>query len=168
MHFALRDTGIGIPPERLARLFQPFSQAEVSTARRYGGTGLGLAISKKLVELMGGKMWAESVPGKGSTFHFTLNVAANRTPRRRRSTPRQPQLADLRLLIVDDNDTSRRTLAEQATKWGMIPHSAGSRQQALDWLRNGEQFDLAIIDLQMPDATAPHWPRKFTNCPPPQ
>ena len=76
LHFSVRDTGIGIQPDRLARLFKPFMQADASTAHRYGGTGLGLAISKQLVELMGGKMWAESVPGEGSTFHFTINVLA--------------------------------------------------------------------------------------------
>ncbi len=76
LHFSVRDTGIGIPPDRLARLFKPFMQADASTAHRYGGTGLGLAISKQLVELMGGKMWAESVAGEGSTFHFTINVLA--------------------------------------------------------------------------------------------
>ena len=76
LHFSVRDTGIGIPPDRLARLFKPFTQADASTAHRYGGTGLGLAISKQLVELMGGKMWAESVAGEGSTFHFTINVLA--------------------------------------------------------------------------------------------
>ena len=81
LHFSVRDTGIGIPPDRLARLFKPFTQADASTARHYGGTGLGLAISKRLVELMGGKMWAESVPGEGSTFHFTVNVQAETASR---------------------------------------------------------------------------------------
>ena len=82
LHFSVRDTGIGITPDKLTRLFKPFMQADISTAKQYGGTGLGLAISKKLVELMGGKMWAESVPGKGSTFHFTREFpgrAAGRT-----------------------------------------------------------------------------------------
>ena len=150
LHFSVRDTGVGIQPEWLARLFKPFAQAEVSTARRYGGTGLGLAISKRLVELMGGKMWAESVPGEGSTFHFTINVHAEPQPEPFALAKPQPRLADLRLLIVDDNATVRRVLAEQVTKWGMIPCSAESSQQALDWLRKGEQYDLAVLDFQMP------------------
>ncbi len=150
MHFSLRDTGIGIPPDRLTRLFKPFMQADVSMARRYGGTGLGLAISKRLVELMGGKMWAESVPGRGSTFHFTINVRAepNRTPGT--LNHRQPRLADLRLLVVDDNATSRGSLVEQTAKWGMIVREAENPHQALDWLRQGEPFDAAVIDLKMP------------------
>ena len=150
LHFSVRDTGVGIQPEWLARLFKPFAQAEVSTARRYGGTGLGLAISKRLVELMGGKMWAESVPGEGSTFHFTINVHADPESEPFALAKPQPRLADLRLLIVDDNATVRRVLAEQVTKWGMIPCSAESSQQALDWLRKGEQYDLAVLDFQMP------------------
>jgi signal transduction histidine kinase/HPt (histidine-containing phosphotransfer) domain-containing protein len=150
LHFSVRDTGIGIQPDWLARLFKPFAQAEVSTARRYGGTGLGLAISKRLVELMGGKMWAESVPGEGSTFHFTINVQAEPQPEPFALSKPQPRLADLRLLIVDDNATVRRVLAEQVTKWGMVPCSAESPQQALDWLRKGEQYDLAVLDLHMP------------------
>ncbi len=153
LHFSVRDTGIGIKPEKLARLFKPFMQAEKSTARHYGGTGLGLAISKRLVELMGGKMWAESAAGEGSTFHFTANFQAE-TRHKGAGAPvlagRQPKLADLRILIVDDNATIRRVLAEQATQWGMNPRAAENAPQALDWLRAGEQFDLAAVDSQMP------------------
>jgi signal transduction histidine kinase/HPt (histidine-containing phosphotransfer) domain-containing protein len=152
LHFSVRDTGIGIKPEILAHLFEPFMQAEKSTARQYGGTGLGLAISKKIVELMGGKMWAESVPGEGSTFHFTVIFQAE-TLEAAGSRPlagRQPRLADLRILIVDDNATVRRVLAEQVTLWGMNPSVAENATQAFDWLRAGEQFDLAVVDSQMP------------------
>jgi signal transduction histidine kinase/HPt (histidine-containing phosphotransfer) domain-containing protein len=147
LHFSIHDTGIGITPDKLSRLFKPFVQADVSTARHYGGTGLGLAISKKLVELMGGKMWAESVPGQGSTFHFTANFKAE--PQAAREI-RQPKLADLRVLIVDDNTASRRTLAEQVAKWGMIPETAETSHQALELVRSGENFDLAVLDLQLP------------------
>ncbi len=150
LHFSVRDTGVGIQPERLARLFKPFSQGDASTARHYGGTGLGLAISKQLVELMGGKMWAESSPGSGSTFHFTINVQAEPQPAPFALGGRQPKLGDLRLLIVDDNPTVRRVLTEQVTTWGMSPHGAESPQQALEWLKKGDTFDLGVLDLQMP------------------
>jgi CheY-like chemotaxis protein/HPt (histidine-containing phosphotransfer) domain-containing protein len=152
LHFSVRDTGIGIPVDRLARLFKSFSQADASTARHYGGTGLGLAISKRLVELMDGKMWVESVPQKGSTFHFTLPMQAAPAPEARQTAPegRQPQLADLRLLVVDDNPTNCRILTVQAGKWGMIPRAAQSASQALELLKAGENFDLAILDMQMP------------------
>src|SRR5213595_1150747 len=113
-------TGNGIPVDQLARLFQSFSQADASTARRYGGTGLGLAISKRLVELMGGKMWVESVPQKGSTFHFTLAIQGALASERAVLDGHQPQLANLRILIVDDNLTNNRILSVQAGKWGMI------------------------------------------------
>jgi signal transduction histidine kinase/HPt (histidine-containing phosphotransfer) domain-containing protein len=150
LHFSVRDTGIGIQPDHLARLFKPFVQADVSTAQRYGGTGLGLAISKRLVELMGGKMWAESTQSEGSTFHFTINVRAE--PKAAPSTlnTRQPRLADLRVLIVDDNVTSCQALTEQTAKWGMISRSAQNPHEALDLLRNGETFDFALLDLKMP------------------
>jgi signal transduction histidine kinase/HPt (histidine-containing phosphotransfer) domain-containing protein len=150
LHFSVRDTGIGIQPERLARLFKPFSQGDASTARHYGGTGLGLAISKQLVELMGGKMWAESSHGMGSTFHFTINFQAEKQPAPFALAGPQSKLADLRLLIVDDNATVRRVVAEQVAKWGMVPYSAESPQQALEWLKKGEQYDLGVLDLQMP------------------
>jgi CheY-like chemotaxis protein len=150
LHFAVRDTGIGIPVDRLARLFKSFSQADASTTRNYGGTGLGLAISKRLVELMGGKMWVESVPEKGSTFHFTLPLPAVPEASRAALGSPQPQLTGLRLLVVDDNPTNCRILTVQAGKWGMVARDAQSGAQALEWLRGGESFDLAILDMQMP------------------
>ena len=151
LQFSIRDTGIGIPVDRLARLFKSFSQADVSTTRHYGGTGLGLAISKRLVELMGGKMWAESVSEKGSTFHFTLPTYAPAEITTFALDKPQPQLAGLRLLIVEDNPTNRRILTSHTTRWGMNPRSAQSAAQALEYLRAGESFDLAILDMQMPD-----------------
>src|ERR1019366_4348656 len=113
LHFLVRDTGIGIPVDQLARLFKSFSQADASTTRQYGGTGLGLAISKRLVELMGGRMWVESVPQKGSTFQFTLplQAAAESSPLGFQGP--EPRLAGLRLLIVDDNPTNCRILTLQ-------------------------------------------------------
>jgi len=151
LQFSVRDTGIGIPVDRLARLFKSFSQADASTARSYGGTGLGLAISKRLVEVMGGKMWVESIAQKGSTFHFTLPMQS--APQGLRTSNEKPpsNLTDLRLLIVDDNPTNCRILTLQASKWGMIPRGTQRSSQALEWLRAGESFDLAILDMQMPD-----------------
>jgi CheY-like chemotaxis protein len=131
-------------------LFRPFEQADVSTARRFGGTGLGLSISYRLVELMGGRMWAESTVGNGSTFSFSLGLRPAPAAAPCAWNDKQPQLADLRLLIVDDNPTNCRILALQATKWGMTPRTASNGLQALDWLRRGEAFDLAILDMQMP------------------
>jgi len=150
LHFSVRDTGIGIPPDRLARLFKPFTQADPSTAHRYGGTGLGLAISKQLVELMGGKMWAESVPGEGSTFHFTTNVMIQPQTAPFPLAGRQDKLADRRVLIVDDNATSRSVLTELLTRWGMVPRGAGDGQEAMSLLRDGNQFDLVILNAQLP------------------
>src|SRR5947208_8904261 len=150
LQFSVRDTGIGIPVDRLARLFKSFSQADASTTRQFGGTGLGLAISKRLVELMGGKMWVESVPQKGSTFHFTLPLRPAPAPSSLPLQGRQPQLADLRLLIVDDNATNCRILTLQTSKWGMVSRATQDAAQALEWLRAGEHFDLVILDMQMP------------------
>ncbi len=148
--FSVRDTGIGIAADRLERLFLPFEQADASTARRFGGTGLGLSISRRLVELMGGRIWAESTPGNGTTFNFTLPLPAAGSAAASTLDERQPQLADLRLLIVDDNPTNCRILARQVGKWGVNARPAPSGAQALEFLRAGEAFDLAILDMQMP------------------
>ena len=152
--FAVRDTGIGLSQEAMSRLFQSFSQADSSTTRKYGGTGLGLAISRRLSELMGGRMWAESEgPGKGSTFLFTIQTPlAELAPARQRDfVGVQPQLAGKRLLIVDDNATNRRVLTLQAGKWGMESRASDSPKEALRWIDAGEPFDLAILDMHMPE-----------------
>ncbi len=153
LHFAVRDTGLGIPPDRINRLFRSFSQVDASTTRRYGGTGLGLAISKRLSEIMGGMMWAESdgVPGQGSTFHFTIVAESASTPTPVYLSPTQPQLSGRRLLIVDDNATNRKILTLQAQSWGMVSLEAASGPEALDLIRRGDSFDAAILDHQMPD-----------------
>ncbi len=152
--FTVRDTGIGLTEEGMSRLFQSFSQADSSTTRKYGGTGLGLAISKRLAELMGGTMWVESAgPGKGSAFHFTIRapLAESPQPKRRDFIGRQPALAGKRVLAVDDNATNRKVLALQAAKWGMVPRDTSSPAEALRWLDAGEEFDLAIVDMHMPE-----------------
>ena len=153
--FSVRDTGIGLSEEGMSRLFQSFSQADSSTTRRYGGTGLGLAISRRLAELMGGRMWAESAgPGKGSTFAFTVDAAVAEEAsgtRRREFVGEQPELRDRRVLVVDDNATNRRILALQSGKWGMRARDTGSPAEALRWLADGERFDLAILDMHMPE-----------------
>ena len=166
IHFAVRDTGIGIPADRIDRLFQAFSQVDASTTRKYGGTGLGLAVSRRLAEMMGGTMWVESpaVPGPligeeakggpGSVFHFTiLAQAAPELKVRPHLADEQSELRGRRVLIVDDNATNRRILTLQTQGWGMLPRATASPKEALDWLRHGDPFDLAIVDLRMPEMT---------------
>ncbi len=150
LQFSVRDTGIGIPVERLERLFKAFSQGEASTSREYGGTGLGLAISRKLVEAMGGKMWVESKVHWGSTFHFTLPLRAD-VPAMQPHVSAVPPLAERRLLVVDDNATIGRILATQARRWGMVSRHIRRAKEALELLQSGEKFDLALLDLQMPE-----------------
>jgi GAF domain-containing protein/CheY-like chemotaxis protein len=152
IHFSVRDTGIGIPAGRIGSLFEAFTQADSSTARKYGGTGLGLAISRRLARLMGGDMWVESVEGAGSTFHFTIAAApaADYQPKTR-IISQHPALAGRRLLVVDDNATNRRILTIQAGNWGMHASSAASPAEALNWLERGDRFDLIILDLNMPE-----------------
>ena len=149
--FTVHDTGIGIPAEAMGRLFQSFSQVDASTTRRFGGTGLGLVISKRLAELMGGRMWLESEEGKGSTFCFTLVVEALPSKPRPYLTAGKGQLVGKRLLVVDDNATSRRILTTVAAGWGVSARAAASAAEALGWLKSGEPFDVAVLDMQMPD-----------------
>jgi len=152
LHFAVRDTGIGLTPEGKARLFQKFSQADSSTTRKYGGTGLGLAISKLLTELMGGTMGADSDgPGQGSTFHFWIRAIPGELPTgaRRDFIGEQPALKGKRILVVDDNATNRRILALQAAKWGLVAQGSESPEEALRLLQSNP-YDLAIVDMHMP------------------
>ena len=152
LHLAVRDTGIGIPADRMDRLFRSFSQVDASTTRQYGGTGLGLAISKRLAELMGGTMWVESEVGEGSTFHVTLVAeAAADQPRahlvRRARAARGQARADRRR----QRDEPAHPRAAGATAWEMDAEAVGSGAEALERLGRGETFDLAILDLQMPE-----------------
>ncbi|MEB3830690.1 PAS domain S-box protein [Phormidium sp. CCY1219] len=152
IRFAIADTGIGIPPERLDRLFKPFSQVDASTTRQYGGTGLGLAICKRLSELMGGQMWVESEVDKGSTFSFT--AIARPVAGEEQDLPLhlrdRSALLHKRLLIVDDNRTNRQILIKQTQLWGMQAQAVSSGAEALELLQSGQRFDLAILDMQMP------------------
>ncbi len=148
----VRDTGIGIAPDRIGRLFQSFSQADASISRRYGGTGLGLAISRRLAELMHGSLVAESdgVAGHGSTFRLTIaaDVATASLP----ATPLVGvDLAGRQVLVVDDNATNRRILEKLLERWGMVAAVSGSPREALGWVAAGRRFDLAILDMHMPE-----------------
>ncbi|MEW5989109.1 MAG: response regulator [Chloroflexota bacterium] len=149
LHFLVCDTGIGIPAGRLDRLFRSFTQVDASTTRKYGGTGLGLTISKRLVELMGGRMWVESQEGAGSTFHFVLDVRPAQNFLDYRQLDAQPYLVGKRLLVVDDNETNRRILTRQTLSWGMTADALASGREALDALQAGQRYDLAILDMQM-------------------
>ncbi len=153
IHFAISDTGIGIPVEKQTQLFQAFSQADSSTTRKYGGTGLGLAISRQLAEMMGGRIWVESVPGQGSTFHFTAQFGIQ-TDTRSKPPIDWIDIKDQPVLIVDDNATNRRILFELLHQWGMKPTTVDSADAALDEMRQaveaGHPYPLALVDCMMP------------------
>ncbi|MCX7424843.1 MAG: PhnD/SsuA/transferrin family substrate-binding protein [Planctomycetia bacterium] len=153
LHFAVKDTGLGIPPESQRRLFQSFSQVDASTTRRFGGTGLGLAISKRLSELMGGKMWVEStgVPGEGTTFHFTVLVGVASEEDLPEEDASPACLAGKAVLIVDDGKINREILVAQTEHLMMRPTAASSGAEALALLHDGAVFDLALLDLNMPE-----------------
>jgi PAS domain S-box-containing protein len=158
---SVRDTGIGIPADRLDRLFLSFSQVDASTTRQFGGTGLGLAISKRLVELMGGEVGVESTPGEGSTFRFTIRVVAGEATRRTFLSGVAPELNDRRVLLVDDNATNRRILEQHLRGWGMHACVAKSGTEALELIEREAAFDCAMFDMQMPgmdgEALAAAW-----------
>jgi signal transduction histidine kinase/HPt (histidine-containing phosphotransfer) domain-containing protein len=151
LEFVVEDTGIGLTAEQLERMFQPFSQADDSTSRKYGGSGLGLAISRKLTELMGGRTWAESRFGQGSKFHFSVVAGVLEEPARVRwQEGRTTPLAGIRAWIVDDNDTNRQILRRQAESWGMVVRDTALPSEALRWAGAGDACDLAILDFHMP------------------
>ena len=154
LRFSVSDTGIGIPFDKQQAVFEAFAQADGSTSRRYGGTGLGLAISTQLVGLMGGRLWLESEPGRGSTFHFTARFAIGHAAAAARQVSRPVSLRDVRVLVVDDNATNRRILQELLAYWSMDPTVAADGYAALDELQRaaaaGAPYRLVLLDCMMP------------------
>jgi len=153
LHFSVRDTGIGISPEKAGRLFDTFTQIDSSTTRRYEGAGLGLAIGKRLVGMMGGRIWVESEPGRGATFHFTMDF--ERQPKdRERAFNLPPELVGRRALIVDDNEVGRALLLDLMHSFGLKAEEAGSGEEAMEKLQESligeERFHLILTDWQMP------------------
>jgi CheY-like chemotaxis protein len=149
LHFAVRDTGIGIPKDKQHRLFKSFSQADSSTTRHFGGTGLGLAISKRLAECMGGRMWVESEAGEGSTFHFTIHLkSVAGAPTLWEEL--HPNVAGRRVLVLDDNASIRRILIDWLKKFGVSATAAATGPEALALLQQDNTLDAAILDFQLP------------------
>jgi signal transduction histidine kinase/CheY-like chemotaxis protein/HPt (histidine-containing phosphotransfer) domain-containing protein len=153
LHFTVEDTGIGIPPEKQALVFEAFEQADTSTTRRYGGTGLGLAISRRLVEMMGGRIWVQSVVGEGSTFHFTARFNLGRPAAAPAPIPLE-KLRGLAALVVDDHAINRRIVLEMLAHWGLAPTAASGGTAALaaiaDARAAGAPFALVLTDAEMP------------------
>jgi len=153
LKFAVSDTGIGISSDKLANIFSAFTQADSSTTRKYGGSGLGLAIVERLVGLMDGRVWAESIIGKGSTFYFTAHFGIDTT--HTEAHPSMPQLGGMKILITDDNQTSRAILAEMLTQYGAYVAQSASAADSLSLIRNaaevGSGFNLMFIDQRMPE-----------------
>ncbi|MCL4524071.1 MAG: response regulator [Acidobacteria bacterium] len=154
LQFSVRDTGIGIPPEKQRAIFEAFAQADSSITRHYGGTGLGLSISAQILALMRGRIWVESTPGHGSTFYFTAQFARGTSSAFRRPPAELAQLEGLRALVVDDNATNRRILAQMLTNWRMQPVAADGAVSALSHLEDAaaqrKPFSLVLLDSEMP------------------
>ena len=155
LHFVVSDTGIGIPADKMDRLFKAFSQVDMSTTRKYGGTGLGLAISSQLVQMMNGRVWVESEPDQGSTFHFTVKFGLAKELAPRRKPAGLVKVQRMSVLVVDDNDTNCRILQELLGNWGMQPTVVQSGQDALKAMRQahaeGEPFGMVLLDNMMPE-----------------
>jgi len=155
LHFSVTDTGIGIPADKQAGIFEAFAQADSSTTRKYGGTGLGLAISAQLVELMGGRIWVESEVGRGSAFHFTAHFDLQHPEEEKAAQPEPVKLRNLPVLVVDDNQTNRRILEEMISNWRMKPVAVGSGREALETLErasaSGKPFRMVLLDGHMPE-----------------
>ena len=154
MHFTVSDTGAGIPPEKLKLIFEPFSQADTSTTRKYGGTGLGLSISVRLVEMMGGKIWVESEVGRGSEFHFTARLGTSEKAIEVGSIAPPEILRGVKVLVADDNRTNRRILEGMLKRWEMNSTLVAAGEDALTALSSaleaGEPFGLVLTDMHMP------------------
>jgi signal transduction histidine kinase/DNA-binding response OmpR family regulator len=154
LHVAITDTGIGIPLDKQGLIFEPFTQADGSTTRRYGGTGLGLAISSQLVHLMQGRLWVESKVGQGSTFHFTIRVGVESQKASATLGPEAVNVQDLPALVVDDNATNRRILVKILSSWQMQPRAVATGAEALAILaqarEEGRPFQLVLLDAHMP------------------
>jgi PAS domain S-box-containing protein len=153
--FEVRDTGIGIPADRLNRLFKSFSQVDSSTSRQFGGTGLGLAISKKLAEMLGGEIGVESAAGRGSTCIFTNAAEAAPVPPPAYAIGRDARLAGVRILAVDDSPTNLGVVTALSAPWGVTVQATTQAAEALEWIRRGDSFHAAIVDMQMPSAAGP-------------
>jgi len=156
VHFSVRDTGIGIPREKQRLIFEAFSQADSSTTRKYGGTGLGLTISSRLVQMMGGKIWVESEPGRGSTFHFTVRLEKGAEDLLSDTASREcMDFRNLKVLVVDDNATNRRVLEDTLKQWEVKVQVESSAPRAFRALqrenKQGEGFDVVLTDANMPE-----------------
>ncbi|MCB9753004.1 MAG: response regulator [Myxococcales bacterium] len=169
LHFAVSDTGIGIPPERLNKLFEQFSQVDASTTRKYGGTGLGLAICKHLAELMGGHIWVESEVGVGSSFHFVINVGEVEDPAVVERADAQRKLAnvallrDKRVLIVEDNPTIRQLIMQLSRRWGMLASSVASAELAMQCLTEDRPFDIALLSAHLAETDGINLARRIRD-----
>jgi signal transduction histidine kinase/CheY-like chemotaxis protein len=167
LHFVVSDTGVGIAPEKQKAIFSAFTQADTSTTRKYGGTGLGLSISARLVEMMGGRIWVESAPGKGSRFHFTTKLGVAKTKANGAAVSGGPSLEGVRVLVVDDNNANRRVLDTTATRWGMKTATACSADEGIDLLESaaasGSPFSLVLCDVHMPGKDGFYLAERFST-----